>query len=185
MDVFRKHFSLTTLENKWMWYKRAQKVLEVLDQYCCHYLVFSHSLQIFVDFVRFTWTLNFIFVRSQGVSCCHIWRSKESSWNDIRWTQCRNTSSSGIKLLKLAKKVSKFPAWLWWMKSFVLHVLKIYFFFHFVPLFQTSSDGNCSKDSKKKKIKLGWMKTWQLKQNINYLILISIRMTVVLFWSSD
>ena len=89
------------------------------------------------------------------------------------------------KIVKIGKKVSKFPAWLWWMKSFVLHVLKIYIFFHFVPLFQTSSDGNCPKDSKKKKIKLGWMKTWQLKQNINYLILISIRMTVVLLWSSD
>ena len=89
------------------------------------------------------------------------------------------------KIVKIGKKVSKFPAWLWWMKSFVLHVLKICFFFHFVSLFQTSADGNCPKDSKKKKIKLGWMKTWQLKQNINYFILISIRMTVVLRWRSD
>ena len=106
----------------------------------------------------------------------------------MKWYQMGSVQEpfkSTYKIVQIGKKVSKFPAWLWWMKSFVLHVLKICFFFHFVSLFQTSADGNCPKDSKKKKIKLGWIKTWQLKENINYLILISIRMTVVLLWSSD
>ena len=187
MDIFWKHFSLTTLENRWMWYKRPQKVLEVLEQF----LINIVAIIWFFHIGDFGWLcqiypLNFIFVRSQGESCCHIWRSKESSWNDIWRTQCRDPSSSGKKLLKLTKTTANSQLGCGeWKALYNVYTKEMFLFFHFVPLFQTSSDGNCPKDSKKKKIKLGWMKTWQLKQNINYFILISIRMTVVLRWRSD
>jgi len=62
MDVFWKHFSLTTLENRLMWYKKPQKVLEVLEQFLINIVAIIRSshivIQIFVDFVRFAcWIL--------------------------------------------------------------------------------------------------------------------------------
>ena len=59
------------------------------------------------------------------------------------------------KIVKIGKKSQQIPSLAVVNEKLCTTCTKDIYFFHFVPLFQTSSDGNCPKDSKKKKIKLG------------------------------
>lgn len=113
MEVFWKHFSLTTLENRWMWYTRPQKVLEQFLINIVAVILFYHIVSRFVLTLT-DLAVEFYFCQvSRNVLLSHLKKWKKF----MKWYQKDSVQEPFKFRYKIGKKVSKFPAWLYECKA--------------------------------------------------------------------